>query len=70
MSHMVQMLTYMNPRQTVVSVDGIGAIQPRVKERHVARVGQHARWCEFSHSFVPLYFLRHTFGRISWVILR
>ena len=45
---MVQMLTDMNPRQTVVSVDGIGAFDlVSSEERHVA-VGQHARWCASS----------------------
>ena len=37
-SHMVQMLTELNPRQTVVSVDGVGAFDL------VTKVGQHDRW--------------------------
>ena len=66
--HMVQMLTDMNPRQTVLSVDGIGAFDLVSRNAMLQGFGQHARWCASSpvrpNCSIPL--LQHTFGRMRW----
>ena len=68
---MVQMLTDMNPRQTVLSVDGIGAFDLVSWNAMLQGLGNMPDGVQVLRSpdcSIPL--LQHTFGRMRWAILR